>query len=127
MLDTHPWPNQRDRCRSWRQSGIGEAFAAGSVLTPGSLCAFAMTTPSTAARRHRPLRFIAAKSRKASVANVKSMLWSGECAILGYAGRAASSLDGCGSNDIIRRQRPPDPLQLELADRLDLHGILDRH
>src|SRR5215831_10045939 len=26
---------------------------------------------------------------------------------------------------IIRRQRPPDPLQLELADRLDLHGVLD--
>ena len=26
---------------------------------------------------------------------------------------------------IIRRQRPPDPLQLELADRLDLYGIFD--
>ena len=29
------------------------------------------------------------------------------------------------TNHIIRRQRPPDPLQLELADRLDLHGVLD--
>ena len=72
-------------------------------------------------------RFIAAKSRKASVANVKSMLWNGECAILGYAGRAASSLDGCGSNHIIRRQRSPDPLQLKLTDRLNLHDILDLH
>jgi hypothetical protein len=27
--------------------------------------------------------------------------------------------------NIVRRQRPPDPLQLELADRLDLHGVLD--
>jgi hypothetical protein len=26
---------------------------------------------------------------------------------------------------IIRRQRPPDPLQLELADWLDLDGVLD--
>jgi hypothetical protein len=25
----------------------------------------------------------------------------------------------------MRRQRPSDPLQLELADWLDLHGILD--
>ena len=30
-----------------------------------------------------------------------------------------------GSNHIVRRQRPPDPLQLELAHRLDLHGVLD--
>ena len=30
-------------------------------------------------------------------------------------------------NHIVRRQRPPDPLQLELADWLDLHGILDLH
>jgi hypothetical protein len=30
-------------------------------------------------------------------------------------------------NDVVRRQRPPDPLQLELTDRLDLHGILDLH
>ena len=28
-------------------------------------------------------------------------------------------------NHIIRRQGPPDPLQLELTDWLDLHGILD--
>ena len=30
----------------------------------------------------------------------------------------------CG-DDIVRRQRPPDPLQLELTDWLDLHGVLD--
>jgi hypothetical protein len=29
--------------------------------------------------------------------------------------------------DIIRRQGPPDPLQLELTDWLDLHGVLDLH
>ena len=28
-------------------------------------------------------------------------------------------------NHIVCRQRPPDPLQLELADRLDLHDVLD--
>ena len=28
---------------------------------------------------------------------------------------------------IVRRQRPPDPLQLELAHWLDLHGVLDLH
>jgi hypothetical protein len=28
---------------------------------------------------------------------------------------------------IIRRQKPPDPLQLELTDRLDFHGVLDCH
>src|SRR5215831_994647 len=31
----------------------------------------------------------------------------------------------CG-NDVIRRQWPPDPFQLELTDRLDLYGVLDR-
>jgi hypothetical protein len=31
-------------------------------------------------------------------------------------------LDG---DHIVSRQRPPDPLQIELADRLDLHGVLD--
>jgi hypothetical protein len=31
------------------------------------------------------------------------------------------------SDHIISRQRPPDRLQLELTDRLDLHGILDLH
>ena len=30
-----------------------------------------------------------------------------------------------GANHIISRQRPPDPLQLKLAHRLDLDGILD--
>ena len=30
-----------------------------------------------------------------------------------------------GSNHFVRRQRPPDPLQLELAHGLDLHCILD--
>ena len=44
-----------------------------------------------------------------------------------FAGRAASSLHGCGAHHIVRRKRPPDPLQLELADWLDLHGILDLH
>ena len=29
-----------------------------------------------------------------------------------------------GSQNVVRRQRPPDPLQLELADWLDLHGVL---
>ena len=28
-------------------------------------------------------------------------------------------------NYIVRRQRPPDPLQLELTHRLDFHGIFD--
>ena len=32
-----------------------------------------------------------------------------------------------GADHIVRRQRPPDPLQLELTDRLDLHGVLDLH
>jgi hypothetical protein len=31
------------------------------------------------------------------------------------------------ADDIVSRQRPPDPLQLELADRLDFHGMLDLH
>jgi hypothetical protein len=31
------------------------------------------------------------------------------------------------SDDIVRRQRPPDPFQLELTNRLDLHGVLDLH
>ena len=30
-----------------------------------------------------------------------------------------------GGNDIVRRHRRPDPLQLELADWLDLHGVTD--
>jgi hypothetical protein len=30
----------------------------------------------------------------------------------------------CG-NYVVRRQRPPNPLQLELTDWLDLHGVLD--
>ena len=28
---------------------------------------------------------------------------------------------------LLRRQRPPDALQLELTDRLDLHGVFDLH
>jgi hypothetical protein len=32
-----------------------------------------------------------------------------------------------GSDHIVRRQRTPDPLQRELTDRLDLHGVLDLH
>src|SRR6516164_7107854 len=31
------------------------------------------------------------------------------------------------SNHVVRRQEPPDPLQLELTDRLDLHVVLDLH
>jgi hypothetical protein len=31
------------------------------------------------------------------------------------------------SKYIVRRQWPPDPLQLELTDRLDLNGVLDLH
>jgi hypothetical protein len=30
-----------------------------------------------------------------------------------------------GRDHIVRRQRPFDPLQLELTDWLDLHGVLD--
>jgi hypothetical protein len=29
------------------------------------------------------------------------------------------------ADHIVRRKRPPDPLQLELTDRLDLHEALD--
>ena len=36
-----------------------------------------------------------------------------------------SSICGRDGDYIVRRQGPPDPLQLELADRLDLHGVLD--
>ena len=32
-----------------------------------------------------------------------------------------------GADHIVRRQRSPDPLQLELAYWLDLHGVLDLH
>ena len=31
------------------------------------------------------------------------------------------------TDHVVRRQGPPDPLQLELADRLDYHGVLDLH
>ena len=70
---------------------------------------------------------IAAKRLKASLANGKSMPWSGEYPILGCAGRPASSLYGCGSDHIVSRQWPPDPLQLELTDGLNLYGVLDLH
>ena len=33
--------------------------------------------------------------------------------------------DDCVADHVVRRQRPPDPLQLELADWLDRHGVLD--
>jgi hypothetical protein len=32
-----------------------------------------------------------------------------------------------GGDYIVRRQGSPDPLQLELTDRLDPYGILDLH
>ena len=38
-----------------------------------------------------------------------------------------ADLTANGANHIIRRQRSPDPLQLELADWLDLYGVLDFH
>ena len=31
------------------------------------------------------------------------------------------------ADHVIRRRRPPDPLQLELADWLDLYGVLNLH
>ena len=42
-------------------------------------------------------------------------------------GRVASKFLRHDSNHIVRRQRPPDPLQLELARVLDLHKIFNRH
>src|SRR5262249_26550790 len=38
---------------------------------------------------------------------------------------ADSETLGDNANDIVRRQSPPNTLQLELAHRLDLHGILN--
>ena len=38
---------------------------------------------------------------------------------------ALATVSRYGSNHIIGRQRPPDALQLELTDWLDLHGVLD--
>ena len=38
-----------------------------------------------------------------------------------------ADLTANGANHIVRRQRSPDPLQLELADWLDLYGVLDFH
>ena len=43
------------------------------------------------------------------------------------AGTQFSSISRAAADHIIRRQRPPDPLQLELTDRLDAHGVLDLH
>jgi hypothetical protein len=68
---------------------------------------------------------IAANKLKGVPPNGKSMPWSGECPILGCAGRPVSSLCGCGSDYIVHRQGPPYPLQLELTYRLYRHGILD--
>jgi hypothetical protein len=39
--------------------------------------------------------------------------------------RDPADLTANGANHIVRRQWPPDPLQLELAHGLDLHGVLD--
>ena len=43
--------------------------------------------------------------------------------------RSRSHSSPCRSRikNIVRRQRPPDPLQLELTHRLDLHGVLNGH
>ena len=43
------------------------------------------------------------------------------------AGASPSPLSLRGAEHIRRRQGPPDPLQLELTDRLNLHGILGVH
>jgi hypothetical protein len=37
----------------------------------------------------------------------------------------AFEISTSGGEHIVSRQRPPDPLQLELTDQLDLHCILD--
>ena len=39
--------------------------------------------------------------------------------------RCEKNISRSSGDHIVRRQRPPDPLQLELAHWLDLHGILD--
>ena len=44
---------------------------------------------------------------------------------LGHVACSGVALLLHGSDHIVRRQRPPDPLQLELADWLDLHSVLD--
>ena len=38
---------------------------------------------------------------------------------------STGSVSSQSSEDIVRRPRPPDPLQLELTHWLDLHGVLD--
>ena len=38
---------------------------------------------------------------------------------------AAPQPEANGGKHIVRRQRPPDPLQLELAYGIDFHGVLD--
>jgi hypothetical protein len=43
---------------------------------------------------------------------------------IGLLVRLLEFVSRCGDH-IIRRQRPPDPLQLGIADRLDLYGIFD--
>ena len=48
---------------------------------------------------------------------------SGAC----VAPQCSSSACRNRADHIVSRQRAPDPLQLELADRLDLDGVLDVH
>jgi hypothetical protein len=43
----------------------------------------------------------------------------------GLSSRSCSQTSRDGRHHIVRRKRPPDPLQLELTHRLDLHGVLD--
>src|SRR4029077_14619999 len=38
-----------------------------------------------------------------------------------------SSIWGCGGENIVRRQRTPNPLECELTHRLNRYRILDRH
>jgi hypothetical protein len=47
----------------------------------------------------------------------------------GFCGRRAlsSRYASSGGKHVVSRQRPPNPLQLELTDRLDPHAVLDLH
>jgi hypothetical protein len=43
----------------------------------------------------------------------------------GYRAKPAGSISGSNrANHVVSRQRPPDPLQLELPHWLDFHGVL---
>ena len=44
-----------------------------------------------------------------------------------WAARCPPNFSRNRADHIVSRQRPPYPLQLELADWLDLYGVLDLH